>query len=342
MKIPVFERQDLEQPIGYTEVEQLELEFTQLKPIHFATNGGSSSLSNLYAGLSGVALPIRIRSISGAETIENQVRQELNKTRNQGRFLMTETAKYELLLHPDQMLIQRQWSESTELLYGIAQTDQPAIQHLAEQLLQIHRWEQIDSLRSPRRLSFDPDQVDLRFNYLDYDDAEQSFTFGPADAEQANDYQIRLPYDPELGGIPYSFAVQNNTENELFYYLVHLDHKFGIQQKNENYLKGYYPQPVATEIYDSYSHNTGLGIADEQVKEVLDRFLLVMSKEQLSIPYVFEQRGFGSHYGKVLPSLEEWENSVGGAQNLREEVTLRKRTRANWAVKRIEVKTTRL
>ena len=180
----------------------------------------------------------------------------------------------------------------------------------------------------------DVDALGFSFSYYDYDDQLQTVTLNAAQDDDET-MQIELDYIESMGGIPYILKVQNNTSDDLYFYLVYLSRKFQVAQKYENYTK-----PVGSThsavLFDSELKNVGLGISpDSDETETTDIFLLIASRKELNIPYVFEQGGFEGAYGKLINSPEEWDKY---RKHMRGEVQLRARNRVHWAVKRIEVK----
>lgn len=348
MSIPVFEHGQTEKPIGYARAGQVELEYTSLKEIAFESPSGTRGFGTrpaaqplpvpnktYLAGLAGRALPLKITANHTTRPIRDMLMEELEKAKNKGRFCVSDAASYELRIQPGLLAILRHSPHPNELIYGIRQTDGLAIQHITEQLAMISRREQINSIYTPRRSAVDPGQITLYFSYEDYGGREHRFEFGATDESRSQPFQVELPFDEKEGAIPYAFQAENNTDSQLYYYLVHLDRKYAARQKHEAYLKGFYPQEKIT-LYDSASKGLGLGVFGKGIAESLDIFLLIASKEQLSIPYVFEQSGFGACFGQTIGSLDEWQSKAGGKK--REEGALRNQAKASWAVKRLEVK----
>lgn len=334
INIPVFKNSELEKPIAYVNVNQVNLEYTTLE-LHKLSPAKLNPESTYLIALTGTPLPLKITVEATGTLVHNKLMDELTKVRNKHKFLLTEMANYELRIAEKQLCIFSQKKDKAQLIYGIRQVDISAIQHIIEQLSKISRWEQINSVYTPLYSSIDPDQLDLEFQYEDYNGVFHTYNFGDSDKEGAKAFQISLPYDKKHGGIPYAFKVKNNADHKLFYYLIHLTSRFGIYQKHEAYLKEFYSKEVIV-LYDSVSNHTGLGILDGQHNEILTTFLLIASRKELNIPYVFEQSGFGDCFGQIMSSLKEWQDH--SSESIRGEVPLKNRSKVSWAVKRVEVK----
>jgi endonuclease G len=338
-RIPIYDGSDFEHPVGSAEVQQVELEHTIVKNIELngrVLRGKNISLleRTYHAGLKGHALPLQLSIAEEAQHLRAAIFEVLAKPQYEGRFFIDEQANYMLSVDAEQLLIRRKKGAEWPLLHGVKSTDTKAIDYIFGQLLQVARWEQVNNVTSAKSTSIDVDGLDFSFSYYDYQDQLQtvSLNAGPGDKRSM---QIELDYIESMGGIPYIFKVKNNTSEDLFFYLVYLSRKLQVAQKYENYLKPLAATHSAV-LYDSALKNVGLGISsDSEEEEATDIFLLIASRKELNIPYVFEQGGLEGAYGKVIDSPEEWEAKY--RRHTRGEVQLRARNRVHWAVKRIEV-----
>ncbi len=336
LAIPIFKHSEPEKIIAYAKVNNVGLEYTALQLNEIDAVKLNTENTYLIA-LTGTPLPLKITTEATGLLVRNKLMKEFLNEKNNYKFLLTEIANYELRISENQLCIFNQNIDVPQLIYGIRQVDESAIQHIIEQLSKISRWEQVNSVYTPLRTSIDPDQLDLKFQYEDYNGVLHTHSFDTAENEDSKTFQITLSYDKEQGGIPYSFKVMNNTDHKLFYYLIHLKSHYAISQKYEAYLKEVYSKEII-ELYDSTSNNTGLGIADNYQNEIQVTFLLITSRTKLNIPYVFEQTGFGACFGQIVDSLEEWEER--SPRGIKRDVALKNRSNVNWAVKRVEIKIT--
>ncbi|MEZ5039290.1 MAG: caspase family protein [Saprospiraceae bacterium] len=331
-EIPIFELSNTTDPIAYAVVTGVELEYTQIQlPSDIIP---LNPIKTYLAGLVGRLLPVQINS--SASEASAWVNALLENSPYQNRFLHTADAAFELRITGDGYTIYSHAPKAEELIYGVLGTGEAAARHILDQLSKIAKWEQINHIQNPKRQNINPEEISVNFLYEDADENEISYFLAPDQQHDSPFSQITISFDPEIGGIPFKIELKNNSKSKLWFYLIHLDRKFSIYQKHENFIKEFFPEEEMT-LYDSYSNRTGLGFEDASLTEVLDVFLVIGSKEELSIPAAFEQKGFGADFGQII-SLKgrepQWERPKA---KTRGEIAL-KRPKANWMVKRLEVR----
>lgn len=341
MRVPVFTEYNPKVAIAYAIPERVELERTYFKSVIFTKeNSLTDQQENIcyLIGISNLKIPLKISLDNGAVSVKNQLIAELLIDQKQW-FVSTElAAAYELSISTKQLLIYSNRNGDQQLIYGIGQVDTPSVIHIVKQLQKVAKWEQIYQLISPGNSLIEKDLVEWKFNYTDYAGQRHQYQIGEVDTEGNIRNPIKLKYEQQKGGFPYSFSVKNNTISKLYFYLIHLTGSFDIYQKNENYTKAlYYGEEII--LYDSRSHHTGLGIKHYSIEETVDTFILIASEEKLNNPYVFEQRAFGNCFGQRVDSLEDWHQKNG--LHLRGDVQIKRQTTAKWIAKRIEIKLTR-
>ncbi|MEO1262706.1 MAG: caspase family protein [Bacteroidota bacterium] len=351
LKIPIYDPSDMENPLFYAYCDRIELEFTKLKEIknslfkpkdfqgtNFEEFRVLDPKKTYLAGLSCSTLPIRLNIESEDVKIKELLTLELNSDLYRNQFIFTDSAKYTLHITAREIQILCNRPDSLHLIYGIKKIDQSAIRHILDQLKQINRWEQLMATPNPKKSLINPEDIEVCFTYQDYNKQLNRVVFSTEDK-----INVGLHYKKKKGPIPFVVEVKNNTSRKLYFYLIHLDHKFGIYQKHENYPKGYYPNDMNTEIYNSFTALTGLGISDDEVMETNDIFLLVASKENLQAPHAFEQLGFGKHFGKMVDSIEQGNQTFGNSsKKTRSEFSATNQFKVNWIIKKIDVKLIRV
>lgn len=320
-KAPIFEKTNLESPVGFIQIEAVELEYTRTIP-HFISAYKEKNDQTYFVALTGRKLPIKIYIAADAYKAHERIQKELAKPKNKNQFLVTQLANYELNIEKDKYCIYQLDRHEKKMISGISKTDASSTQYIINQLNKIAKWEQINNLQTPKNAGMELEEICFDFYYKGMNEARKK-------VGNNTENQIKIEFNPDFGPIPYWIEVKNNSASDLWFYLVHLDRRFGISQKNESYLKKVIAKGDWVKLYDSGSKGVGLGISDHS-KEVQDTYLLIASKKALNIPYVFEQTSFGNDYGKLVENINE--NKI-----YREDQPLSSNEEVNWIVKRIEV-----
>ena len=317
--------------IGYTSIKEVQLEHSILTTESFLTDNMTES-PNFYAIIIQDQLPIHLSRNSDNSLVIDLFLDTMRNSSFKDQFLISSSASYLIDYQvSNKTIIIRYETENTSFeIYGITQTDLPAIRHILSQLSKIRKWEQICTLTHPRYSSIQLESLDWRFEYQNANEQQQSVEL----LEKANS-ALTLFYSSKTGGIPYRFTLINKTDKQLHCFLIHLSSNFDIYQKHEEYTKPLYIQEKRL-IYDSISNQTGLGISDSTRKEIVDTFILIASTKILDIPFVFEQRAFGAFFGKKANSIEDWVQNSNIFD--RAEVSLGVQNEVNWTIKKLSVR----
>ena len=252
------------------------------------------------------------------------------------RFHQMEEAVYEVALEGQNYMLYRTTPER-QLLLGIPQGLSQSRELLLTRLEEIARWENLHKLPvySPSKLGMD--EVEFSFSYRGYDGQKRTYYAAPhhdpGEARQPD--CITIPYDASRRhGLAYWLEVRNTGIRNLYFYLLHLDRKFRVKFKSENIVQvlGLQRKPIV--LYDSIADQKGLGISDSHTTSVREVFLLIASTNELKYPFLFDQEGFGAHFGKVF-GLTKGPQSAGREAGFESRKT--DRQKLDWDVKLLEV-----
>lgn len=333
--IPIYSSFNTASPCAWAEVVAIEVEFTRLK----ITSGASRLNENkeYLVGLFAPPIPVTLDSSDHAAL---QILLQIWETpRYAHQFYVASEATYTLQVKDNSYAIYQKQEGKEFLIFGIKSTTEDAALTILGALESIARWEQVNALTNPRGSKLKPNDVVLKFKYPNPTDPTNrdrekwcTITWDEADNMASKEEQFTIPFDLENGGIPYEvhLEVKNSAPAEVYFYLVYLGWKYKIEQKNEDFSKAIFAGE-SLKIYDAEERGTGLGFLEENRKEILETFLVIGSLEPLEMPYIFEQKGFGTEFGHFV-----WTRSSERLTRHRE-IAL-KHTPARWMVKRFEVR----
>ncbi|MEZ5038399.1 MAG: caspase family protein [Saprospiraceae bacterium] len=326
LSIPIYEKVEGEELVGQAKIKEVGLESSTVF-ITFEEGYLPPTDKQLYVPVIGRKLPIEIRANALAQQAKESLVIDLEKQKYRERFDIQDNAAYTIAVDPKQYVLYR----GEELLFGLSDTDVQARQYFLERLGRIAKWEQINALQAPELSMIDPREISLKLTYWDNENQKQEHLIAPDKDASIKNYQVPIEYDPVKKGRPYMIEVTNNTGTDLYFYLIHLDRKFGIYQKYEHYPKSVSAQDKAI-LYNSIAKRTGFGIGQPIVKETLDTFIVIASLEALTLPFLFAQASLGSEFGQVVaPSTLKGDGKT--REDIEGDFNL-----ARWTLKRMEVK----
>ncbi len=339
LPIPVFHVNEHFQQIGTCRVIRVELEHTVIHQIEISSvyqhlfSVDTTDLTpwqtanfQIQVGLSGWRLPVEFLQPT---TLESEA-SSLQSLIHQSSFLQpSSSADYHLSLRSSHLELRGPDNKNLITLNDYTQTSERSILHL---LSQISKWEQLQRLKNPFSPQVHPDQIKVSFEYQHY---EKGTVCIDRQSVMEDNSPIEVLYNAAKGPIPYAVRISHQNSTPLYFYLLHLDRTFRIRQKNENYLKRFIRNDDLY-LYQSINEGIGLGIADDDTKEIEDIFIVIAAINKLSIPYAFEQQGLGRNLGKTI-SVEAL--SEKGPNNSRDDMPLTIWNEVAWAVRKVIVKT---
>lgn len=339
--IPVFYVDEKFQQIGTCRVVRVELEHTVIQQIEISpayqhlfsvdtTNSTPWQTADfrIQVGLSGWRLPVEFLQPT---TLAPEA-SSLQSLIYQSSFLQpSSSAQYQLSLQSNYLQLRGSNNKTLISLNDYTPKSERSVLHL---LSQISKWEQLQRLNNPFSPQVHPDQIDISFEYQHYE--KGTICIDRISVTEDNS-PIEVFFDTVKGPIPYAIRANHQNSTPLYFYLLHLDRTFRIRQKNENYLKRFIRNDDLY-LYQSLNEGIGLGIADADLKEVEDIFMVIASINKLSIPYAFEQQGFGKNLGKTI-SVEALLEK--GPNNSRDDLPLTIWNEVAWAVRKVIVRTIR-
>ena len=345
-ELPVYQKADTLVRVGSAKLRQVQVEqsiVTFLPNDKFDEAHDKALLVGIHAK------PLRINFIvpeaeerEVAVSLQDILLEKIDEKGLGGLFQESKEGEYSIVFHSDKITIYH----SGTLITALRAPFQPAdFDFIIDVLHKIARWEQINTLENPKDSEVDLEKVVFNFSYRDYKGVEKTYEVAPVGANEKGVSKICIPFDEEEedgGAILYEIKVGHNQimgHMELYFYLVHLDRKYSISQKFET-LKSLMPlmhDSKNSYEYISENHNLGLGIVDENVNETHDVFILIVSAEPLTAPYLFEQKGLGEAFGKVL-------SADARKALVKRDVVMYKKERALpalWAVKKLHITLTK-
>ena len=323
--LPVFDRTLIKQ-VGTGQLKEVGLETSTLS-LQFFESDSPSPDQALYVPISGRKLPIAIKSSWDMTAAKETLLYELAKQKNKERFELVNQSAYTLRITNEGVSIYL----GDKLIFGLTEVNEKAYEILVERLSRMAHWEQINALQAPPWSMVNPKQIGLQLTHWNNDSIEVVNLIAPDEQLEKQAYEVMVEYNSVKKGRPYRIEVMNRSSADLYFYLVHLDRKYGIYQKHENYAQSI-RSGEKRKLFDSISKRTGFGIGDKETHEIRDVFLLIASLEELRLPFQFAQDSLGREYGKVF-NLE----SIKGPVPLREDIAA-DFALASWTIKRMEVR----
>ncbi len=314
-------------PIGAARVRAIHPEKTQVQPQWESTPPTADTALRIALYAPPLALQLEGQHLD--QTILDQLETSLLTPQRSPHFQWQANAQYVLQLRPAHVHLYRLGPEQRQLLIGLEGESPLALDWLLLQIHWIAKWEMLQRLRTPRHGQLRPHDIDLHC-YLSSDGSDDLIDISPS--HQADFQTFSLPYPEQPLPQPYRKGNKHPYTKSLHCLLVHLDRKYAIQQKIEDYEK-----PISRNsrsiLYDSTKQNPGggLGIGEQTVRQATDTFLLIASTEALSSASFFEQRGFAQQFGRVIAASD--------LQRLKEDLTKKTYSRAQreWVVKRFTI-----
>lgn len=343
MYLPVFLNNHFMQQVGRGHISRIELERTCLDSIEifpefrneikknstsFAT--WNINTNNLMVGLSGLRFSVELIIKDDSNPFKEDLIKELEGS---PFFYSTTLAKYAIVLDRETLTFVSKEEEHQRLITGLNIHMSEPLPYFWLLLNKIRKWEQVANLKNPKTSLISPDKIRISFEYIDYNQIKQSWS---SNSVAEDNEPIIISFDAKKGAIPYAVKVKNLNFSPLNFYLIHLDRKYGMRQKNESYLKELMPKE-SQYLYQSKSRGVGLGIADPHLTSVDDVFLVIASANALKTPYSFEQIGLEKAFGNIVDSkLQPFDHY----QSIRSDVQkYSKNEEVNWVIRKFIVKT---
>ncbi|WP_020538770.1 caspase family protein [Lewinella cohaerens] len=342
LQIPIFYVNEKLQQIGTCRVIRVELEHTVIHQIEIApayqhlfsvdtTELTSWQTANfqIQVGLNGWRLPVELLLPAAISASEESSLQSLI---HQSPFLQpSDKAHYQLSLRSNHLQLKGPSNKNLIAINDYTPASDRSILHL---LSQISKWEQLQRLKNPFSPQVHPDQIQISFEYQHY---EKGTICIDRQSVAEDNSPIEVVFNASKGPIPYAIRINHQNSTPLYFYLLHLDRTFRIRQKHENYLKRFIRNDNLY-LYQSINEGIGLGIADAEIKEIEDIFIVIAAINKLSIPYAFEQQGLGRNLGKTI-SVEALLEK--GQHNSRDDMPLTIWNEVAWTSRKVIVKTIR-
>ncbi|MEM6379211.1 MAG: hypothetical protein AAF705_13440, partial [Bacteroidota bacterium] len=286
---------------------------------------------DVQVALHGQPLSMSFEIDPEAALLQTMLKQKIKAQGLERQIIDAPESIYRLLISTKQIALYK----ADELITGIECSTMPelAVGYLVEVIQKVIRWEQINQVIPPKRTSIPIEDIHFNFTWAYPNDSSNlgSSANTIAIAEQAT---VNVPIE-ENQYVFYRIEIENRDFHSTYFHLIHLGRKYGISQKIEQFIK-----PLRYEdqlIYDSKSYQKALGINDPKLYETKDIFLLLISRDPLYAPYLFEQPGLGKHYGKIIHPKDLKANFRGELNVEDVGATIL----ASWFIKRLEVQLTR-
>ncbi len=327
---PIFSPTDRSRLVGTASLLTVSLEHSVVRP-DFAEGEDKMTADYYKVGLHGRPIPFCLDLQRGHESLVTGLQAGIQKFGLEDQLQKLPNAPYRLVVVDKQMAIYH----GEQLLTGIRAVPalNLAIDYICSTIGQIIRWEQFLQLRNPKRSKVDVQRIKFGLSWQD-----PFVSHSPGHSPTFDEYdvpnQVIIPYPEDSNYIFYQIKIENLDVYPSYFYLLHLDRKFGVHQVLERFIKPFYYEDNV--VYDSKKHRKALAITDPTLAETTDIFLLLISRKALSAPYVFEQPGIGSHFGKIMESsalIEPHRISNEGSPDL---------PLSAWAIKRLAVKIVRV
>lgn len=325
---PIFKANALQSPIGYAQIKKVFVEETIVSPIWKQVV--PSENEQLYIGLYQQAIGLQLEVQAQAIHTEAELKNVLNSPAHQNQFFLCNQAKYLLVSAENQLLLYQKNNTTRKLLIGLEEESQQALDWLNHYLQVIKKWENILRLHSPKRSSIALEDVAFFFSYWTSDQQKKTIKVGDDAIASTSVQELQLTFEPQQGPISYQITIKHSHRNlKLFCYLIHLDRRYNICQKYEQYSKAIIRGAQVT-LYDSYQKGFGLGISDTGPTEVEDHFILIASEQELQSPYSFHQIGFDQQLGQIV--------DLNSFQKTKDELVLGNSLSSNWLVKKLTIR----
>lgn len=308
--IPVYRRSNRLLEVGTAKLQQVQVEHST---ITFVPNDEFDAIYDREALVGLHARPLGINYVIIAEdeqdiavSLQRRLLEKIKAKGLESLFLEEEKAEYSILFYNDKIAIYN----FTRLIVAFKGAfEEESFDFIIDVLQKSARWEQIRKLDTPKNSSVEVEKIKFSFSYYNYEGEKKKYEVAPTEINGEGISEIVISFDEQAennGVIPYEIRIGHNQLKapiELYFYLVHLGKKYSINQKNET-LKSLLPLQYDSKYcfeYISKNHNLGLGIPDKGTKETTDIFVLLASAEPLKTPYLFNQEGFGTLFGKEVP-----------------------------------------
>ncbi|MEL7119114.1 MAG: caspase family protein [Bacteroidota bacterium] len=286
-QLPVYTSTDARNPCGYAKVDTIGLEHT-IVTIQEVEN--STEDTELFLAIHGLPFHLKLEVSSEAKDLQQLFEQELLKKGLKSQVYLDDLADYHLKIWPAQLSL----FKKDQLIIGIELNENRvvAMDFMLEKIRQIIRWEQIHQISAPPKSIINTGKIKVAFSwYTNWDETKR------ISIENADQEEIVVPFE-EGEYIFYDIKIENKDVYPVHCYLVHLGRTYGMSQKLERFIK-----PLRYEDslqYDSKANGKALAITDPKRGQTTDTFIILCSKQALYAPYVFEQEGLGSQYGKII------------------------------------------
>ncbi len=332
LNIPIFRRNDLLNSIGKATIKDIFVEETEITPEWHSLTLRKED--NLCIGLYTKSIAIKLSVKRSAIHSYKEIQQLLESSTPGHQIFIHQQAEYEIGAEENKILIYRNRSNKKVLLIGLEENSQLALDWLRLQLRNITKWENTLRLTAPKQSKIQAESISLFFSYWNSKGNKITTLVDTATPNSNRIQQLTIPYDPNKNSIPYQIEVEHHHPHihGLYFYLIHLDRKYQINQKNEHYTKPILMRARFT-LYNSMKKNAGLGISDTRISKVEDTFILVASESPLNSPYSFHQIGFGKNFGKIA--------SLKSFQTTKENSKPSNKLKSNWMIKKFIVQLVR-
>ena len=300
-KYSIYEKENTEKPIGLASIKEVFIEETEVLP---EWNSWPLTKSDkLQVGIYTNTISFHLKMSESSVHQKESILSALDKLPIQWKSAASKEALFLILSKENKLLIYRYQDGLEKFLIGIEEDDFLAINCLVQQVSYLIKWEMLQQQTGLKTAWIAPESLEWSFSYWDAKGDLIGKRIGtPAEHPEAIQ-EIRVLYPIGAGAISYRFDIKNKHQNlnGLYFYLIHLDRKYEIKQKNEHYAK-----PLISGarfcLFDSREHGVGLGISDVSLSLVKDTFLLIASELPLVNPSYFDQPGFGDNMGKIISS----------------------------------------
>lgn len=301
-EIQLYAADNFEKAVGTAKLEKIGIEVCTLQPTFF---DAKTDTKNLVVGIYGNPLKLKLKVDKGMQSFGDELLERWKALGFEDQIQITDQTSYQLhiqassiaLYHKDQLLTGGEWNPADE---EVARDQEIVMDFISRMLQQLIRWEQIQNIQSPKTSIIDEKNIAVQFDYYNYPDetTKKSVSIAPT-TEGDGTAVVKIPFKT---GEQYVFEIKvKNKDTSPFYFsLVQLDRKYGMDQRFPNYNKklGY----EESRAFESLKEGIGLGISDPNMKSVSQTFLVIASKEALSAPYLFSQKGMRDHFGKISPA----------------------------------------
>ena len=323
--IPIYRSSDFSNAIGMARLKKVFIDKSTVIPEWFSAP--PDTYEKLYLGLYPQRIPFEVKLQNTESKLDQSVNQYFESEDFKGQFYITESAEYQIRIDQNGLCIFKVNEVEQTLIIGTKDFSERTLPWLNHQLRMIAKCKHLLKLRSNKNSKLTPQHISLSFNY--WFPSEEKIQASRISAQETTQY-VQIPLTQDKNAISYGLDVKHSyqSSNGLYFYLIHLDRKYCIKQKNENPSKPL-KRNTKKNLYNSENHRVALGISDPKITSVEDHFILITADTPMTNASYFHQEGFADQFGKVI-GITSINKSRSDGQDLAD-------VEQNWCVKKLVI-----